>query len=84
MAIAMHSGALAAEMYLAGDSADKYQRVLNHQLKRSMWVATQLSRAMVSRSGRELAPFVIPFLPQPIAWIARSTRIPEQALVPAT
>jgi len=83
MAIAMHSGALAAEMFMAGCGPAQYQRVLNHQLKRSMWVATRLSRAMVSRSGRELAPFVISFLPQPIAWIARSTRIPEQALVPA-
>jgi flavin-dependent dehydrogenase len=81
MAIAMHSGALAAEMCMAGGSPVQYRQVLNNQLKGGMRVATLLSRAMVSRSGRELAPLLIPLLPQPIAWIARSTRIPEQALV---
>ena len=80
MAIALHSGALAAQMYLTGKSAGEYHRVLKSQLTRSMRVATLLSRAMVSHAGRELAPLAIPFLPQPIGWIARATRIPEKAL----
>lgn len=83
MAIALHSGALAAEIALAGKGASEYHRAMRDQLKASMHVATLLSRAMVSRTGRELAPLVIPLLPRLIAWIARSTRIPEAALLPA-
>ncbi len=80
MAIALHSGALAAEMYLAGKRPGEYQRALKGQLKRGMGVATVLSRAMVSRTALRLAPAVVPFLAQPIRWIARSTRIPTEAL----
>jgi flavin-dependent dehydrogenase len=80
MAIALHSGALAAEMYLAGNSAGEYQRALRDQLKANMRVAMMLSRAMVSSAGCRLAPHIIPLLAQPIGWIARSTRIPAKAL----
>ena len=80
MAIALHSGALAAEMYLAGKSSGEYLVVLKDHLKGSMRVATTLSRAMVSRTGRRLAPGVIPFIAGPVGWIARSTRIQPNAL----
>ena len=84
MAIALHSGALAAEMCVAGRSPHEYQRALKGQLKGSMRIATWLSRAMVSRTGSRVAPAVIPFLAQPIGWIARSTRIPSKALEEGT
>ena len=80
MAIALHSGALAAEMCLAGKTPREYQPALNGHLRGGMRVATLLSRAMVSRSGQQLAPAVMPILALPIAWIARSTRIPSKAL----
>ena len=80
MAIALHSGAMAAEMYLAGKSAGEYLVVLKAHLTGSMRVATTLSRAMVSRAGWRLAPGVIPFIGRPIGWIARSTRIQAKAL----
>jgi menaquinone-9 beta-reductase len=83
MAIALHSGALAAEMYLGAKSPVKYQQDLRGQLRRGMSLATLLSRAMVSRSGQALAPVALAALPRVIDWIARSTRIPEGALAGA-
>jgi menaquinone-9 beta-reductase len=78
MAIALHSGALAAEMYLAGNSPSRYQQALRRQLRNGMSIATLVSQAMVSRSGCGLAPLLLPLFPQPISWIARFTRIPAK------
>ena len=83
MAIALHSGALAAQMSLAGEDPGQYHRTLKKQLRTGMSMATLLSRAMVSRAGRALAPSVLPLLPQPIACIARYTRIADADLRPA-
>jgi hypothetical protein len=83
MAIALHSGALAAEMYLAGSTPNQYHRVLKGQLQNGMSIATLLSRAMTSKAGRA-APLLIPLLPQPVAWIARFTRIPKSAIESAS
>jgi menaquinone-9 beta-reductase len=80
MAIALHSGALAAEMCLDGRSPDQHQRMLRVQLHKGMLMATWLSQAMVTTAGRELAPLVLAVLPQATGWIARSTRIPNSAL----
>jgi 2-polyprenyl-6-methoxyphenol hydroxylase-like FAD-dependent oxidoreductase len=81
MSIALHSGALAAEMYLTGESADAYQRKLHAQLKRGVWVATALSRFMVTSVAREFAPLAMVVLPRAIGWIANATRVPERALL---
>jgi len=83
MSIALHSGALAAEMYMAGASAAQYHRALESQLKRGMSLATSLSRFMVTRVGRELAPLGLSVAPNAMGWIARATRIPEGALLSA-
>jgi flavin-dependent dehydrogenase len=80
MAIALHSAAVAAQMYLAGKNPGEYLRELKDHLKGSMRVATILSRTMVSRSGQQLVSLIAPLLSQPIRWIARSTRIPGSAL----
>ena len=80
MAIALHSGALAAEMCMAGKTPAEFAGVVKGQLRSGMTIATFLSQVMVSRAGRELAPALISFLPRPIDWIARTTRIPIQAL----
>jgi flavin-dependent dehydrogenase len=79
MSIALHSAALAAEMYLAGESADKYYRRLRAQLERGMSLATWLSQIMVTNAGRNLMPFGLSLFPGAIRWIAASTRVPEQA-----
>jgi len=81
MSIALHSGALAAEMYVSGASAAQYHRALESQLKRGMWLATLLSRSMVTDVGRALAPVGLSLMPNAMGWIARATRIPEGALL---
>lgn len=80
MSIALHSGALAAQMALAGNTPGQYQDCLNRQLRRSMLLSTRISKAMVTGVGRSLAPFLLSLLPGTLGWIASSTRIPQQAL----
>ena len=81
MSIALHSAALAAEMYLAGDSAEQYNHRLHAQLSRGMGLATCLSRSMVTKAGRSLALFGLSVFPNAMRWIAASTRIPKQAII---
>ncbi|HXR40315.1 MAG TPA: FAD-dependent monooxygenase [Terracidiphilus sp.] len=80
-AIALHSGALAAQMVLAGQSAEQYHQALCAHLARSISLATALSRAMVSGVGRMLAPIGLSLFPGAMQWIAQSTRVPENALL---
>ncbi|MGA2050934.1 MAG: FAD-dependent oxidoreductase [Terracidiphilus sp.] len=80
MSIALHSATLAAQMYLAGESADRFHEMLHAHLNRGMRMATVLSRGMISSVGRGLAPIFLSFLPSALNWIAKSTRIPEKAL----
>jgi len=80
MSIALHSASLAAEMYLAGQTADQYQQKLHAHLSRGMGLATALSRTMVSSIGRTLAPFGLSLFPSSMQWIADATRIPDRAL----
>ena len=81
MSIALHSGALAAEMYLAGRSADDYARCLGDQLRAGMHCASALSRSMVTASGRMAAPFLLSLMPGAMGMIATATRIPHRALM---
>ncbi len=83
MSIALHSASMAAEMYLSGNTADDYNRRMHTQLKGGMSLATLLSRAMVTGTGRRLAPILLTLFPHAIRWIATSTRIPESALLNA-
>ena len=78
MSIALHSAALASGMYLSGRSADEYVATLRAQLGGSMRLATGISRAMVTRVGRHLAPIGLSLLPGGLRWIAASTRIAER------
>jgi len=80
MSIALHSGNLAAQMFLAGETADEYQLKLHAHLSRSMSLATALSRTMVSSAGRTLAPIGLSLFPGSMQWIADATRIPERFL----
>jgi len=80
MSIALHSATLAAQMYLAGESADQYRQKLHAHLGQGMSLATALSRAMVTHFGRAMAPIGIAAFPGALRWIANSTRIPEKAL----
>jgi flavin-dependent dehydrogenase len=81
MSIALHSAALAAQMYLSGSSIDEFSRTLHAQLSGGMRLATMLSLAMVTDAGRYLAPFGMALIPGALRWIADSTRISERDLV---
>lgn len=81
MAIALHSGSLAADIHLAGRTPEAYAIALRQQLTRGMSLATGLSRAMVTSAGRSIAPAALTLLPGAMSWIARLTRIPERALL---
>jgi menaquinone-9 beta-reductase len=84
MAIAMHSGARAAEMYLAGCSVEEYQRRLAGELQRGMRLACAVSSAMVNPAAqwmmRGSLPGLASALPGAMRWIAAATRIPTRAL----
>ena len=80
MSIALHSGALAAEMFMAGASAGAFQETLRRQLRPGMRLATLVSRAMVSGMGRMAAPAALAVCPAVVRWIAEGTRIPAGAL----
>jgi flavin-dependent dehydrogenase len=81
MAIALHSASLAAQMFLAGETAEHYQETLRRQLGRNMRLATGISRAMVTRVGAAFSSFGLSLLPSSMRWIASSTRIPDRALI---
>ncbi|MGA2753369.1 MAG: NAD(P)/FAD-dependent oxidoreductase [Terracidiphilus sp.] len=80
ISIALHSAALAAQMFLAGRSAADYSRTLRGQLTRSMALATWLSRAAVTCAGRTAALAALSLAPGAIRWVAASTRIPQSSL----
>ncbi len=77
MAIALHSGALAAAHFLQGSSAPVYQIRLYHQLRRRMGAATRLSQVLV---GFPLAAQLLRLFPYLLPAIALMTRIPNKAL----
>jgi len=81
ISIALHSGALAAQTFLAGKRAADYHHRLHHQLRRGLSLATRLSQAAVTRPGRALALPLLSLLPGGMQWIAGSTRIPDRFLV---
>jgi len=81
ISIALHSAALAAQMFLAGSSAADYNRILGAQLTRSMTLATSLSRAAVTAAGRAAAIAALTIAPDAMRWVAASTRIPQYSLV---
>ena len=81
ISIALHSAALAAQMFLAGRTAADYNRTLRAQLARSMALATWLSRAAVTFAGRTTALAALSLAPSAIRWVAASTRIPQSSLV---
>jgi flavin-dependent dehydrogenase len=80
MSIALHTGALAAEMYRAGKSPDEYLLSVTDQLRPAMRFASGLSRAMVTPAARAIAPALLSLIPSAMSRIALSTRIPDSAL----
>jgi flavin-dependent dehydrogenase len=81
ISIALHSAALATQMFLAGNSPTDYQRTLRAQLSRSMALATWLSRLAVTPAGRNSALIALSLFPHAMRWIAAATRIPQSSLL---
>jgi len=81
ISIALHSGALAAQMFVEGQSAADYNRALRMQLTGPMNLATWLSRAAVTAAGRATALAALTLAPNAMCWVAESTRIPQSSLV---
>ncbi len=82
ISIALHSAALATQMFLGGSDPAAYQRTLRAHLSRSMALATWLSRLGVTRAGRNSAFVTFSLFPHAMRWIAASTRIPQSSLLP--
>lgn len=78
MALALHSGRLAAQMLLEGASASAFQLRLYEQLKRQVGVATVLSRAIVTQPQRSLLELAVHMWPGCLQAIAARTRLPER------
>jgi flavin-dependent dehydrogenase len=81
MSIALHTGALAAKMYLDGKRPDDYLLSVTDQLRSGMRFASALSQAMVTPAARTVAPLLLSLFPTAISRIALSTRIPDRALL---
>ncbi len=75
MSIALHSGQLAAEMYLAGETADSYQKRLRNDVGRQVSLATVLSRGLVWSPSRSLFTTLVRGWPSVLGVVASKTRI---------
>jgi flavin-dependent dehydrogenase len=80
MAIAMHSGVMAAHHFLHGSQSEAYQRQLQAQLGRRLSLATRLSQLMVAFPE---AARIMGLAPGLLSRIASMTRIPDTALLPS-
>lgn len=80
MSIALHSGCLAAEMYLRGVSAESFQRRLAGELSEQVGLATMVSRGLVWRPSRQVFTAAVAAWPGALEVVARRTRIAEAAL----
>lgn len=81
MSVALHSAALASQMFMDGKTADQYAGCLRNQLRTSMKFASTLSRMMVTPAGRAFAPTLVSLLPGAMSSIASLTRVPERSLL---
>ena len=81
MSIALHSGRLAAGMYLQGETAENFQRQLHDELSLQVSLATMLSLAIVRRPYRTLIEAAVRMWPGVLKGVAVRTRIrPEVRL----
>jgi flavin-dependent dehydrogenase len=83
MSIALHSGQLAAEMYLRGKTEDDFQRSLHKQLRTQVSLATMLSRGLVLEPYRTLMEGLARFWPGLLTVTARRTRLSAESMLPA-
>ena len=81
MSIALHSGRLAAGMYLQGATAENFQQQLHKELSLQVSLATMLSLAIVRKPYRTLIEAAVRTWPGVLKGVAIRTRIrPEVRL----
>ena len=83
MAIALHSGRLAADMLAGGASAAAFQARLRGDVARQVRLATALQRLATSRLGRLALVAGLTAVPAALALLARWTRVEPQAVARA-
>ena len=84
MSIALHSGRLAAEMYLQGETAESFQQRLHSELSRQVSLATVFSLAMVSEPRRTLVEAAVRVWPGILRQVTVWTRIQAEAMLSAS
>jgi flavin-dependent dehydrogenase len=75
MSIALHSGRLAAEMYLRGETAKDFQQKLHDDLRKQVSFATILSRGLVREPQKTLLESAVRLWPYLLKVVANRTRI---------
>jgi flavin-dependent dehydrogenase len=80
MSIALHSGCLAAAMYLRGETAERFQGQLQRELSRQVALATMVSRGLVWRPSRSVLTAAVRLWPGVLGVVARRTRISNAAI----
>ncbi len=80
MSIALHSAELAAATYLEGGDAETYQQRLARDVKGQVFLATCLSRALVSRVGQAALGGAAHLWPGLMKLVASHTRVSDAAL----
>ncbi len=81
MSIALHSGCLAAAMYLQGASAKVFQKKLRRELSNQVALSTVISQGLIWQPSRAIFTAVTGLRPGLLGAMAQSTRIPEAALL---
>ena len=80
MSIALHSGCLAAEMYLRGETAEQFQKQLRGELSSQVGLATRLSRGLVWGPSRSVLTAAVKVWPGVLGVVARRTRLSSAAM----
>jgi len=75
MSIALHSGCLAAAMYLEGATAEQFQQRLHAELRRQVALATVVSRGLVNPVMQPMFTAAVRVFPSLLGMVARQTRI---------
>jgi len=81
MSIALHSGCLAAAMYLQCETPERFQEKLHGELSQQVALATIVSRGLVWHPSRTAFTMAVNFWPGILGNVARRTRISEAAML---
>ena len=81
LALALHSGRLAAHTLLARRSAHHFHAELHRQLRNQLTLATVLSRALVAQPQQTVLALTARVFPATLRAVASHTRLPSEYLI---